>query len=576
MIYCTSFGLILGSILSDIFAIKFFYSEGEWSIPIFFGQIASITMVCFIIGLMLFPIYYRIKHNLLVRNRDHSVASVIRNIGRILICAGPMIASFGLVFAGVSEGLAKLILFVGILTTSAITGAFAKRRNAKIEKSLREGLKNNPNIEAVFGNSITDFDIMDCVSCDSINRKKNFIIKHDVSDIHFATLDYVTRVSKNSDEKDPAEVICYKTNKVTKSPIICTFDKELTDAPMQLIETENPEFNKQFFTYCDNAQDAFYILTPQVMERMIDAAKIYKRLIFNFDTNELFIIVYQDKFMNALADNDSQTAFGDLNKMLDDLVFKDIAQAGVHVQRKSNASKVEPTASAEVPKKKKKIWRIVLVALAILFVCFFVVPGIVMCSTINGTTSSKSGGSYSKEVTPEDYAPIQTYLNQKYGLNFNYDSSEYNSVWDSDFSHTVYAHFIDPNGIKFEGHSNILNRDSKNIEFSDSYQTVQFNKAIEKQIMSLNPCVDDVRISDTYFTEKFNSIDQYLAIDDCLFISVFLKSDFGDINDSNSLDLSKTIINNTKIPNAFINFYTYDTYNLKVTYRYKDGEYYIS
>ena len=303
---------------------------------------------------MFSPLYFRIKHNLLVRNRDHSAASVFRTIGKILLCAGPMAAAFILVFSGVSEGMAKFILFVGCMITAGITGAIAKNRNKKIEKSLREGLKNHSNVEEVWGNSITDNDILDCVACDYLNRKKNLVIKHDLADINFSAVDYVTRVGKNSDTEDPAEVISYKITKVAKSPIICTFDKELTDAPMQLIETENPAFNKQFFTYCDNAQDAFYILTPQVMERMIDAAKIYKRLIFNFDGDELFIIIYQDKFLDSLANEDPQAAFADLKKMLDDLVFKDIAKLGAHVQRKKDAPKDEDQVTSEKPIKKAK------------------------------------------------------------------------------------------------------------------------------------------------------------------------------------------------------------------------------
>ena len=354
MVYSTCFGLVLGAVLADVVAIKTFYTEGEWNLALFILQIGSFTFACFILGLMFGPIYDRIKRNLFVRNRDHSVASVFRTIGRIILCIGPIGAAFLLAFSGVSEGMAKFILFVGCIITSIITGAIAKRRNKKIEKSFREGCKSNSNIEEVIGNNITDHDIMDCISCDYINRQKNLIIKHDLSDVNFSALEYVTRVSKNTDDRDPAEVISYRINKVAKSPIICTFDKELTDAPMELIETENPEFNKEFTTYCDNAEDAFYILTPQVMERMVQAAKIYRRLIFNFDGDELFIIVYQNKFMDSLANEDSQTAFAELNKMLDDLVFKDIAKAGVHVQRRNNEPKAEGQVVSQKISKKSK------------------------------------------------------------------------------------------------------------------------------------------------------------------------------------------------------------------------------
>lgn len=374
------------------------------------------------------PIFDRIKRNLFVRNRDHSVASVFRSISKIILCAGPLAVALILAFSGVSEGMAEIIMFVGFLITGGITGSYAKRRNSKIEKTLHEGVKNNSNIEEVLYSDITDHDIMDCVSCDYLSRKKNLIIKHNLSDVNFSAVDYVTRVAKNNSSKDAAEVISYKTKKIANSPIICTFDKELTDAPMQLIETENPAFNKEFYTYCDNAEDAFYILTPQVMEHMIDVAKIYKRLIFNFDGDDLFIIVYQDKFMDTLAKQDSQTAFADLNKMLDDLLFKDIAKAGVHVQRSKNAPAEETPVVVKKPKKKAKGFKIVLICVLLCFALSFSIAGISMCSAIYGDFSSKGKGSYINEIKPQDYEPIQTYLSQKYGMNFSFDDKEYNSI----------------------------------------------------------------------------------------------------------------------------------------------------
>lgn len=124
----------------------------------------------------------------------------------------------------------------------------------------------------------------------------------------------------------------YKILKKCKSPIICTFDKELTDSPLPTIETENPAFNKEFTTYCESADDAFYILTPQLMEKMLVAAKTYKRLIYNFDDDDLFIIIYHDKFLDALRKNDVSGAFDGMKQLVNDLVYKNIAKPGVHVK----------------------------------------------------------------------------------------------------------------------------------------------------------------------------------------------------------------------------------------------------
>lgn len=114
------------------------------------------------------------------------------------------------------------------------------------------------------------------------------------------------------------------------------------------------------------------------------------------------------------------------------------------------------------------------------------------------------------------------------------------------------------------------------VEYNDSYQTVQFHNILQKQIAAVNPHIKDVRISDTYYSEKFSSIEQYLAKGECQFITVYLKSDFGDINNDTALELSKAIINTSKISNAFINVCASGSYSLKCSYRYKDGQFNLS
>ena len=169
---------------------------------------------------------------------------------------------------------------------------FLAKRTRSINDGIRLGCKANPNIEAVWHNKITTHDIMDCVSCDSSSLTHNFIIKHDIADVSFSTANFRTITTTNLGQSDHVEVVHYKISKKCKSPIICTFDKELTDSPLPIVETENPAFNKEFTTFCEKDDDAFYILTPQVMEKMIEAAKTYKRVIYNFDDDDLFIIIY--------------------------------------------------------------------------------------------------------------------------------------------------------------------------------------------------------------------------------------------------------------------------------------------
>lgn len=67
------------------------------------------------------------------------------------------------------------------------------------------------------------------------------------------------------------------------------------------------------------------------MEKMLIAAKTYKRLIYNFDDDDLFIIIYHDKFLSSLKKNDVSAAFNGLKKLVDNLVYKNIAKPGAHV-----------------------------------------------------------------------------------------------------------------------------------------------------------------------------------------------------------------------------------------------------
>lgn len=278
------------------------------------------------------PFYETIRRNILVKNQDFSLNAILKTIGKIILSALPITFAF---FGGIlinNEIIMKIIFGGGFVGSSVIVMLFLAKRTRSINAGIRLGCKANPNIEAVWHNKITAHDIMDCVSCDSSSLTYNFVIKHDIADVSFSTANFRTATSTNMGSADHAEVVHYKISKKCKSPIICTFDKELTDSPLPIVETENPAFNKEFTTFCEKDDDAFYILTPQVMEKMIEAAKTYKRVIYNFDEDDLFIIIYHDKFLDALKKNDVSGAFDGMKQLINDLVYKNIAKPGAHVK----------------------------------------------------------------------------------------------------------------------------------------------------------------------------------------------------------------------------------------------------
>ena len=579
-------GVILSTIVAIYIGTTEYFAIGYWRIEVFLFGILTGAFTLGLLGWGFSPIFGRIKRNVLVKNQDHSLYSLFKTLIKIIISAGPVILALTLGALNISKGLADVIIFFGVIFSTIISSIFLKRRSNLIEKGIREGCKNNPNVVSVWHNNITEHDIMDCVSCDSVLMKKNFVIKHDKTDVGFSAVDFKNIVGKNNaSTHDPAEVVHYKITKQCKHPIICTFDNEMTDSPMPIVETENPTFNKEFTTLCENAEDAFYILTPQIMEKMLEAQKLYKRLIFNFDGNDLFIIIYHNKFLDSLAKKDSNSAFNDLKTMLDNLIFDGLAMAGAH-EKGTPLSKDEPESEkAKKPKswetqsgvkfsavqttsKGKKALIIISAIIGIFILGNIVIFGVAHCSIINPNYSSVN----SDKATNDDTLKLSNYLTNKYGQQFSVPENGFSNRIESQFSTSVYIDFIDANNYKFEAKFYSYTNDGK-IEFSDDYQTSQYDRIIEKQILATNSNIQEVYFHSGSFNEKFSSVEDMLNRASNLYCSIDLTSDFGQVNQDTCLVLSKQIIEAIHAKDISIYFYEANQFKSTVAYRYKDGEY---
>ena len=65
---------------------------------------------------------------------------------------------------------------------------------------------------------------------------------------------------------------------------------------MQVVELESVEFNKKFITYAEDQLAAFYILTPQVQEQMMNLERQFSgQIYYLFDDNHLYIAVNDSK-----------------------------------------------------------------------------------------------------------------------------------------------------------------------------------------------------------------------------------------------------------------------------------------
>lgn len=71
------------------------------------------------------------------------------------------------------------------------------------------------------------------------------------------------------------------------------FDKRDIPLGFKRIEMENVEFNQLFDVYSDSSHHAFYVLTPQIMERMAEFGRRYQRLAFRLTDGKMYVGVDQ-------------------------------------------------------------------------------------------------------------------------------------------------------------------------------------------------------------------------------------------------------------------------------------------
>lgn len=74
------------------------------------------------------------------------------------------------------------------------------------------------------------------------------------------------------------------------------FQKMNANRSGELIRMENPEFEKYFAVYSSNEQESRYILTPSIMERMVNIReKLDTNVAFSFRNNHLYVAVSRYK-----------------------------------------------------------------------------------------------------------------------------------------------------------------------------------------------------------------------------------------------------------------------------------------
>ncbi len=109
----------------------------------------------------------------------------------------------------------------------------------------------------------------------------------------------------------------FKNNKVINS----IFSKSTR---YQKIQMESTDFNKRFLVYAQDAHDAFYIITPHIMEKIIKLSDDSKgRILLCFINNQLHVGLYDNKdtfepsscFSTIDTEMVTQNVLSDINKI---------------------------------------------------------------------------------------------------------------------------------------------------------------------------------------------------------------------------------------------------------------------
>lgn len=181
-----------------------------------------------------------------------------------------------------------------------------------------------------------------------------------------------------------------------------TFDKELSGSALPVIETENAAFNDELVVQCDNEEEAFYILTPQVLEQLLEIQNICKRTVFYFEEDAVHVVLYSNDFIERLNANNAGEIFGEIDRLSSLIAATSLASATVSTKGENSdaetilhPSKEEifDTASSnnEEGGKKRLKRALIITLIAILVVGLItVVAAVPFCSALQGTSNRQS------------------------------------------------------------------------------------------------------------------------------------------------------------------------------------------
>lgn len=229
--------------------------------------------------------------------------------------------------------------FVVVLSFLVIYNIFFKKHNLSKEETYSLGLSKFPNIVPLSGNSdvykITN-DILDGIETESY-REYEINSSYTKNSVLFSQSFWRVREISDSDnvadekyEMVNCEVFRFDVEKNASTPVIASFSKKIIKNHTESIETENIDFNEKFYIKATDEKDAFYALTPPVMEHLLNLNMLFPKTIFYFKDYYLYVLfydsgafkkyglVYNDKYLEQLTIVDNN--FMHLIKELDSII----------------------------------------------------------------------------------------------------------------------------------------------------------------------------------------------------------------------------------------------------------------
>ena len=208
----------------------------------------------------------------------------------------------------IADTLGAIIGFVGVMVLMIVFLKLAGRDTNEYKRMYKEnfvvGILNEvfDNVTYKYNSGLSEQDVRQFGLVKMGNRySSEDYLKGSYNGIGFEQAEVTIKYDKNSDDTQlrfKGRMIAFDFPfKEVKSVQVFSKSFHYRDTPkvsgvMQSVEMENTDFNKRFDVLAVDPVDAFYVLTPQFMERVDFLKEKYMHVGMNFQGNKLYVGIW--------------------------------------------------------------------------------------------------------------------------------------------------------------------------------------------------------------------------------------------------------------------------------------------